>query len=296
MQIHQFISILTLLAISTASATTIETADGNTYDVQAGAPLSPYTALLSSQEAPDRPGPNAFEFRELRYQTKIPLTQMERVRAEAIDVFDRYHEAIGKDYHEEVREAIKEQRLISMFILVGTGPTKTKVRGVKNGETFEQRVTPHYYIAVFNPAGRQFSPMTYQATEYWIEKDAKSLALPFFREEMSPDGLNPYLDEILGVRDSDNWIAFSISDMRKEHVDLWMHVLNTGTLVRRELIKGAIRTDLRHQDTIQSYSVHPSDGNSIICFNTTAGMVEYDAKANTLSTPKHSDTSHSKCP
>ena len=277
MHMTRWLIIVTSLLANSAWAMIIESAEGNKYDVQTGEPFSPYTAWLASQS----PSPASYEFRELRYQTTIPYSRMDKVRAEAIDIFNRYQDAVGKNFQEEFGAALKSGRYISMFVWVGTGPTEIKTRGKKDGEVLEELVIPHHYFSVINPDGQSFNPFTLPITEYRVRQGNSSTTLPFLQKPMGPDAEPAYLDEILGVRDSPLWVAFTIIEMRKEYVDLRLDVFDAQRIRHSEIIKRVIRTDTWNQDSLKSYSVSPQDGNATICFNTTDGPVAYSVTINT---------------
>jgi len=286
---------LALIAIAIdANAVIIETTDGNTYDVQAGGPPSPYVEWLNGR--PRTKMTESLEFAELKYRSKIPLNQEDKIRAEAQEVFEKYLKATNNALYNQAREAAEQRRFLNIMLWLGTGNEQIQVRAKKTGAVLEKRITPHHYVAVFNPAGRGFSPMVYPQTAYWLHAEKESKPLGFLKDDrdVTPDAYE-YLREMLGVEDSDLWIAFTIKEMRRESVDLRMDVFDADHIVHSKIVKGCIRTDLCDKRTLDSYSVLPSDGNSVITFRTTAGALEYDVKAGTLKTRADIAPVQSKC-
>ena len=265
-----------LTAFSNASAVTIETSAGYRYEVETGGAPSPYLAFIT-RFAPTQVGPIKYEFKELKYKTNIPFSQRKAIRDEAIEIVDKYRKATGEDLSQQIREGMKDGRLITILLWVGSGKTVTEVRSKKDEEVLEKRITPYYYVGLMNPAGGEFEPFVERLGEYWLRGNTEATHLPFLNDEPGPD-IKPYLEEILGVRGTPLWIAFRITKMQKESVDLDMEIFDAENIVRREKIAGSIRTNWQDQGTIRSYSVQPSTGNSVICFTTTGGTIEYDVK------------------
>ena len=268
------------MAALNANATIIKTSDGNTYDVQSGGTPSPFFAFFNEMKKPETNPSYSVEFFELKYKSRIPLDQKEKVRAEAADVFAKYQKATGSSFTNKFYEAASENRFISMYMWVGSEKEQTVVMGQNNGVMLEKRITPHHYIAV-NPDGPQFSLVIYPQISYWIRGEKFSKELPFVKDSdrnFDPDS-DSFLDEMFGVRDSNLWVAFSISEMRKESVDLVMTVFNDERIVHKETINGSVRTNLCNQTSLKSYSVQPAEGNAFITFNTTNGITEYDVKS-----------------
>lgn len=273
------LSVLITLALN-ANATIIETAAGNSYDVQTGGTPSPYLAWIAEQAKTKSIPDNGVDFVELRYQSKIPHDQMDAIRAEAREVFEKYVQAAGDSFRDQFLEAEKKRRFLNVLIWVGINQEKITVRGVKGGEILEKRTTPHLYIAVFNPGGGGFTPQIYPQSSFWVRGKSRSKSLPFLidEREWNPDALS-YLDEIFGVKNTNLWIAFTVVQMREESVDLVMVIFDDKDIVRSEYIKGSIRTNLCVQDSIKSYSIQPNEDNDVIAFNTETGSIEYDVKS-----------------
>lgn len=273
MKFKMIISYLFLFASCVNShAVEIETSIGHSYRVDINNPKSP---LLVWDARRNNLKPNeeySSKFIELSYKSKINLSDTEALRKEIKEIFELYQKKTERNLIKEMQSFYTAEQVSNIFFWVGSGQTKKVIKSTKKNYTLEKRITPYRYFSFIDPQKGAFSPFHFKIEEYWVSGNRNSVVLPFI-DDTYP---KTYLNEILGVEASDLWVAFRITEMKKEYVNIKMDIFNSENMIKSEQILGSIRSNLKYQNTINSYSIHYLAPEATICINTINGMLEYN--------------------
>jgi len=178
---------------------------------------------------------------------------------------------------------------LALFGCVPLGQETVKVvtRGEKNGARVENRLIQHKIYALVSPDG---GGKTYiNVNEYWLVDGKKEARLRFLDDGTIPES-SPYMKEILGVADSDLWVAFRPVEQKAHfQVDLKIDVFDGAAIRYSTRVDNAIIAYISGQKNrddylsrIVDYSIQPHPGNAFIRINTKSGVVTYDVKNNIL--------------
>lgn len=261
-----------IISCANSHAVVIETSSGHSYDVDINNPKSPlivWDARRNSINSNEKYSP---KFIELSYKSKLKLSDTEALHKEIKEIFELYQKKTNRDLIQEMRDFYTAEQVSNIFFWVGSGKIKTIVKSTKKNHALEKRITSYRYFSFIDPQKGPFSPFHFKTEEYWVRSSNNSIFLPFIDDSYP----KTYLNEILGIEGSNLWIAFRITEMKKEHVNIEMDIFNSQKLVKSEQIHGSIRTNLKYQDTINSYSINYLEPEATICINTTNGMFEYN--------------------
>ncbi|OGT98155.1 MAG: hypothetical protein A2X80_04875 [Geobacteraceae bacterium GWB2_52_12] len=173
-------------------------------------------------------------------------------------------------------------RLITILLLamilgacvpLGSDLKKTSVSGKTQDITIERREIEKPFIAVVSPDGF-FQRGSNRQIQYWLLNGESRKKLSHL-SELNPDLT---LKEILNINNSNQWAAFTIDKITKEHVQVNIIVLDKNTIKHIQVIEGCARVDVcaEHFLSLKSYSIEPIHNNSLLQISTLSGMVTYD--------------------
>lgn len=169
--------------------------------------------------------------------------------------------------------------LSACAIPTGRSDGETTVRGTRGIDRVESRTVFTRYLYPLHPDGYLHKGAE-PTIGYWLVTRQGSVQLPHLDDPLSDER---YLDEFLGVANSSYWVAFRMENIKYATVDLKVFVFDDQRIVHTLRVPNAIRTSRsKNYYSIGTYSVTPTMGNGQLRINTSAGLMTYDVRANTL--------------
>lgn len=169
--------------------------------------------------------------------------------------------------------------LFSCAIPAGTEKIDTETVGQSDdGRQVVAEQVYHYWIYPFSPEGFFYKGI-WHYTYFYELNGQKRINLDCISGENTGHNL---LKPFFKIYNKNKWLAFKISRLDWDNVDLQVYVFNTDCVVDILEVENAVRVSRCAEDWNNSfnYSISQSQTDGVISINTQNGLVVYDRSTN----------------